>query len=86
MSLPAKPRSLDDNLSHHCCAKTPIQPLLLWVVHIPPACKGTNAWLLLESTAMLCEFELVVTFCSQVLVLASMTPMTGPLGMSLAAT
>ena len=34
---------------------------------------------------MLCELELVVTFTSHVLVLASMTPITGPFGISLAA-
>src|SRR5262244_28147 len=36
---------------YYCCAYTPIQPFALCVVQSGPACRGTNTWLLVGSTA-----------------------------------
>ena len=79
------PSFLKPSLKPHCRPYTAIQPFALCVVQMVPDCIGTKIWLLLGSAEMLCELLLVVTFCSQVLVLASITPITGPLGMSRAA-
>lgn len=72
-------------LVSYCRAYTPTHPLRFCVPHIPPAASGTKMWLLIPSAATLCELLFVVTFCSHCLLLASMTPRTGPVGMSLAA-
>src|SRR5208337_4759490 len=69
----------------YCRPYTAMHPLALCVVHCDPACMGTKIWLVNWLTVTLWELEPVVTFTSHCRVPASITPSTGPLGISLPA-